>query len=232
MTAIGTVGSDGSVKERLIRAADAELEVCGPEALQMEAIAKRAGVSRSTAFRQLRSTSEVLMQVALRRSQRHVAALRELMSSQTGVFAKIEATMLYNARELPADPSMAAVIARNSVSVRDPRVHAISMEVLGPVLQEGQGRGEIRTDVRLDELVDYFVEQTWLAAQEVDRSEEAVRNRFRQFVIPALEARGWSGGEYISRIRQVEEAVSTAKDALDNLTQKLHGARPEGRHSE
>jgi hypothetical protein len=46
------------------------------------------------------------------------------------------------------------------------------------------------------------------------------------------EARGWSGGEYISRIRQVEEAVSTARDALDNLTQKLHGARAERRHSE
>jgi AcrR family transcriptional regulator len=229
MTAIGAVGS---VKDRLIRAADAELEVCGPDALQMEAIAKRAGVSRSTAFRQLHSVSEVLIQVALLRSQRHKAAVYELMSAETGVFAKIEAALIYNARELPTDPSIAALIARHSASVHDPRVHGISMEVLGPVLREGQHRGEIRTDVHLDDLVDYLVEQTWLAAEEIDRSEEAVRKRFRQFVIPALEAREWSGGEYVSRIRQVEEAVSTAKDALDNLAQKLHAARTDGQRCE
>ena len=79
---------------------------------------------------------------------------------------------------------------------------------MGPVLQEGQRNGEVRTDLELDELVDFLVEQTYLAAEDVDRSEEAVRKRFRHFVVPALEARDGDGGELISRTREVENAIS------------------------
>jgi len=226
MTTVRIIGTDDcSVKARLIRAADAEIAAHGTDALQMDAVAKRAGVSRATAFRQLGSVSEVLVQVVLLRSQRHVTELHRLMDNKAGVFAKIEAALIYTARELPTDPSIAALIARHSASLHDPRVREVSMGVLGPVLLEGQRRGEIRIDVGLDELVNFVVEQTYMAAEEIDRSEDSARKRFRQFVIPAVEARGCFGGEYTSRISEVEHAVSTAREALDNLAQKLRGAR-------
>jgi hypothetical protein len=98
------------------------------------------------------------------------------------------------------------------------------MDLLGPVLRDGQRRGEIRTDLDLDELIDFLVEQTYLAAEDVDRSENAARKRFRHFVIPALEARDCSGGEYVSRIREVQHAISTAQDALRNLGLDLRSA--------
>jgi AcrR family transcriptional regulator len=225
MTVASVVGRDDStVKGRLICAADAEIAEHGTEAVQMEAIAKRAGVSRATAFRQLGSIAEVLVQVALLRAQRHTAVVQQLMNGKTGAFTKIEAALVYTARELPTDPSIAALIARHSASVHDPRVHQESMDLLGPVLRDGQHHGEIRTDLEVDELVDFLVEQTYLAAEEIDRSEDVVRNRFRHFVIPALEARDSSGGEYISRTREVEEAVSTAREALENLAQQLRRA--------
>jgi AcrR family transcriptional regulator len=227
MTTASTIGSDDStVKARLIRAADAEVAACGTNAVQMEAIAKRAGVSRATAFRQLGSIAEGLVQVAMLRSQRHITALQQLMDNKTGAFAKIEAALVYSARELPTDPSIAALIAGHSASVHDQRVHLVSMNLLGPALWEGQQHGEIRTDLELDELVDFIVEQTYLAAEEIDRSEDAVRTRFRHFVIPALEARGNSGGEYISRTREVEEAAATAREALENLVEQLRRANP------
>jgi AcrR family transcriptional regulator len=227
MTTISILETDdSSVKARLIRAADAEIAESGPDALQMEAVAKRAGVSRATAFRQLGSIAEVVLQVALLRSQRHVATVRTLMDGHTGTFAKIEAALTYTVRELPTDPSIAALIAQHSASVHDPRVHQASMDLLGPVLREGQRHGEVRTDLKLDELVDFLVEQTYLAAEELDRSEDAVRKRFRQFVIPALEARCGCGGEFVSRIREVDQAVSTAQEALDDLAQKLRGTAP------
>jgi AcrR family transcriptional regulator len=227
MTTIGVIGTDdGTVKARLIRAADAEIAMYGIEALQMEAVAKRAGVSRATAFRQLGSISEVLVQVALLRSQQHIAEVQRLMNSKAGGFAKLEAALIYTARELPTDPSIAALIARHSATVHDPRVHQLSMDLLGPVLHDGQRDGEIRTDVGLDELVDFLVEQTYLAAEDIDRSEDAARKRFRQFVIPAVEARGCVGGEYASRVSEVEQAVATAREALENLAQKLSDARP------
>lgn len=215
---------DCTVKGRLLRAADAEIAARGTDAVQMEAVAKRAGVSRATAFRQLGSMSETLIQVALLRAERHSALVRQLMDSRTGAFAKIEAALVYTARELPTDPSIAAMIARHSASVHDRRVHEASMNLMGPVLREGQHHGEVRTDLELDEMVDFLVEQTYLAAEEIDRSEHAVRNRCQHFVVPALEARGSAGGEYISRTREVEGAVLAAREALENLAQKLRQA--------
>jgi AcrR family transcriptional regulator len=213
---------DGTVKDRLIRAADAEIAARGVNAMQMEAIAKRAGVSRATAFRRLGSVSEALVQAALLRARRHVTAVNALMATKTGVFAKLEAALVYTARELPTDPSISALIARHSASVHDPRVHQVAVDVVLPVLQEGQRNGEVRTDLDIGELVDFLVEQTYLAAEELDRSEEAVRRRFRHFVIPGLEARGGSEGEYLSRTREVEEALNLAIEALGNLARQLH----------
>ena len=116
-----------------------------------------------------------------------------------------------------------ALIAEHSASVRDPRVHAAAVGVMGPVLQEGQRNGEVRTDLPLDELIDFLVEQTYLAAEDVDRSEDAVRKRFRHFVVPALKARDGDGGELISRTREVDNAISAAVEALQNLASHLHG---------
>ncbi|MDA3642118.1 TetR/AcrR family transcriptional regulator [Mycobacterium xenopi] len=222
MTGVAVVnGDERTVRFRLIRAADAEIADRGINDVRMEAIARRAGVSRATAFRQLGTLSEVLVQVALLRSQRHIKAVHELMKCKTGAFAKVEAALIYTARELPTDPSITALIAQHSASIHNPRVHAAAVGVMGPVLQEGQRNGEIRTDVGLDELVDFLVEQTYLAAEEINRSEEAVRKRFRNFVAPALEARDVSRGEFLSRTREVEEAISSATEALQNLANFL-----------
>jgi AcrR family transcriptional regulator len=219
---------DSTVRGRLILAADAEVTARGVAAVQMEAIARRAGVSRATAFRQLGSISEVLVQVALLRARRHVAAVDALMAKRTGTFAKVEAALVYTARELPTDPTISALIARHSASVHDPRVHEVAMGVMGPVLEEGRRNGEVRTDLPGSELIDFLVEQTYLAAEELDRSEDAVRRRFRHFVVPGLETRDGSGGEYLSRTREVEHAVGAALEALGDLARHLRREEPTG----
>jgi AcrR family transcriptional regulator len=217
---------DGTVKSRLIRAADELITESGIDAVQMEAVAKRAGVSRATAFRQLGSVAEVQLQVAMHRAQRHIAAVHELMRSKTGAFAKIEAALIYTARELPTDPAIAVLIAQHSASVHDPRVHSAAVGAMSSVLEEGQSHGEIRTDIPLDELVDFLVEQTYLAAEELDRSEATVRRRFRNFVAPVLEVRG-KGGEYLSNTREVEDALNAAVEAITNLHAHLRHDGPQ-----
>ena len=214
-------GDDGSVWVRLIRAADVEVCEHGVDGLRMEAVAQRAGVSRATAFRQMGSVSELLIQVALLRAERHIQAVHHLVRTKNGTFAKIEAALIYTARELPTDPAIVALIASHSASVHHPLVHESAVRVMGPVLEEGQRRGEIRTDIDLDDLIDFLVEQTYLAAEEIDRSEASARKRFRQFMTPALEAKGGLGGEFLSHANEVEQAVSAATEALANLSQCL-----------
>jgi hypothetical protein len=82
------------------------------------------------------------------------------------------------------------------------------------------------TTAAIDDLVDFLVEQTYLAAEQADRSEDATRKRLRCIIIPALEARTEVGGEVISRQRQVGHAVSLAIDALQNLAECLAAQRP------
>ena len=222
-----TTGDDGTVKDRLIRAADTEIAARGINAVQMEVVAKIAGVSRATAFRQLGSVSEMLVQVALLRARRHTVAVAAIMAAKTGVFAKLEAALVYTARELPADPSISALIAQHSASVHDPRVHQVAVDAMGPVLDEGQRSGEVRTDIGIDEMVDFLVEQTYLAAEEIERSDDETRRRFRHFIIPGLAASGGSGGEHLSRTMEVEDAVGVALEALNNLADQLRRGRPE-----
>lgn len=222
-----TSSDDGTVKDRLIRAADTEIAARGINAVQMELVAKVAGVSRATAFRQLGSVSEMLVQVALLRARRHVAAVEGIMAAKTGVFAKLEAALVYTARELPSDPSISALIAQHSASVHDPRVHRVALDAMGPVLLEGQHSGQVRTDLDIDEMVDFLVEQTYLAAEEITRSDDETRRRFRHFVIPGLAASQGSSGEHVSRTLEAEEAVTVAIEALNNLADQLRRDRSE-----
>lgn len=220
-----TTRDDGTVRDRLIRAADAEVAERGIAAVQMETIARSVGVSRATAFRQLGSVSELLVQVALLRARRHVAEVQALMAGKAGAFAKLEAAMIYTTRELPTDPSISALIAQHSASVHDPHVHGVAVDAVGHVLEEGQRNGEVRDDLEIDELVDFMVEQTYIAAEELDRSADEVRRRFRHFIIPALAASDAPGGERLSRTREVEDAVDTAIEALNNLADQLQRGR-------
>ncbi|MET0700307.1 MAG: helix-turn-helix domain-containing protein [Mycobacterium sp.] len=226
MTAVDTsAADDGTVKDRLIRAADAEIAARGVNAVQMEVVAKSAGVSRATAFRQLGSVSEMLVQVALLRARRHVVAVEALMATKTGVFAKLEAALVYTASELPSDPSISALIARHSASVRDPRVHQVAVDAMGPTLLEGQQSGQVRTDIAIDEMIDFLVEQTYLAAEDIRRSDDETRRRFRHFVIPGLAASDGPGGEHVSRAIEVRDAVGVAIEALQTLDEQLRRGR-------
>jgi AcrR family transcriptional regulator len=226
VTAVDATSSDdGTVKDRLIRAADAEITARGINAVQMEVVAKSAGVSRATAFRQLGSVSEMLVQVALLRARRHVTAVESVMAAKTGVFSKLEAAMVYTTRELPTDPSISALIAQHSESVHNPRVHQVAVDAVSHVLIEGRRSGQVRTDIEIDEMVDFLVEQTYLAAEEIDRSEDEVRRRFRHFIIPGLAASDGSGGEHVSRTVDVLDAVGVALEALENLGDQLRRGR-------
>ena len=230
MTAAVPAGpiEDATVRDRLIRAADAEIAERGMESVQMEAVAIRAGVSRATAFRQLGNVAEMLVEVALLRARRHTAAVESVMATKIGVFNKIETALIYTSRELSVDPSISALIAQRSTSAHHPRVHRLALDSMGPVLLEGQRTGEVRTDLGIDEMIDFLVEQTYLTAEELDRSDAAIRRRFRHFIVPALAANNGSPGERLLLTRETEDAVAVAISALTNLAGHLQrDSRPE-----
>jgi AcrR family transcriptional regulator len=177
---------DTSIRARLVRAADEEMTRQGTVSVTMATVAERAGVSRATAFRQLGGTSEMIVQVGLYRSRKHIARVREIMNAQADIFAKIEDAMVYTTRELPGDPVIQALMAQRATAVRDQDIHSVTLTLNGPALRAGQAAGLVRTDIPVAEMTDFIIEQTYLAAEYPDRSEKAARHRFRTFVAPAL----------------------------------------------
>lgn len=174
------------LRARLIQAADDELAEYGSLTGRFEAVARRAGVSRATAYRQMGSVSELMTQVGLRRAQKYLLGLREVMEREHGSVAKMEAAFIYGARWLPDEPIVAALIARQFTSGRDPEVYEMINDLVRPTLMSGQRSGEIRTDIDIDSIIDFLVEQSYLSTRAPDRSAHAVRRRFRTFIEPAL----------------------------------------------
>ena len=211
------------MRDRLIKAADAEIALHGIGALKMEAVAKGAGVSRATAFRQMGTIYELLVQVALSHAKRHEAAARAAMADASDTLAKLEVALIYSTRELPHDRPVYGLITQHSTSSHHPGVHLTGVRVFTPVLLEGRSSGEIRSDVGTDELVDFLLEQTYLAAEADDRSEDAVRRRFRHFIVPALMTPRTAEHPRPIDESELQTAVLSTLSAVENLAEKLRG---------
>lgn len=204
---------DDSVHSRLVRAADEEMRLQNRVPVPMAAVAVRAGVSRATAFRKLGNSSEMVIQVGLLRAREHIVRAREIMDAQPDIFAKMEDVMAYNARELPRDPVIVALMAKRSLSVHHPDIHLAASEISNSVLAAGQAAGLIRTDISIAEMSRFLVEQTYLAAEYHDRSEGSARHRFRAFVTPALRPQPTSASP-----ADTDELDRELDDALDVAT--------------
>jgi AcrR family transcriptional regulator len=213
------------VRDRLIKAADAEIALHGIGAVRMEAVARRAGVSRATAFRQMGTIYELLVQVALSHAKRHETAVLAAMAEATDTLSKLEAALIYSARELPHDRSVYGMITQHSTSSHHPGIHLAGLRVFTPVLLQGRSSGEIRSDVSTDELVDFLMEQTYLAAETNDRSEDAVRRRFRHFIVPALTVPRAAEHTPPASESELQTAVRTTLTAVEELAEKLRGRR-------
>jgi AcrR family transcriptional regulator len=212
-----------SVVDRLVRAADIALQRDGIDGVSIDAVAVDAGVSRATAFRHLGKRDEMIVAVTLVRSRRFASECTRQMSRLAGAFAKLEAAFIYLVRELPNDPVVRELFAMRSPDDLGPGTHEQAVATLGPVIEEGRSAGEIRTDISVDQIVDWTVEQLYLAVQQADRSEAAVRYRIRTFLSPALGA----GREHVvpgtmrSRIETLESAVKQTVQALEGLRDEL-----------
>ncbi len=175
-----------SVSHRLVSAADAALLNADVDAVTIQAVAMAAGVSRATAFRQLGTHKDMVVAVAMLRAARYASSCAAEMVCCTSVFDKIETAFRHLVRELPADPVMRALfIVQTAADIGD-EAGELATATLGPVIDQGRSSRVIRTDVSAERVMSWLVEQLYLAIQQPDRTDDAVRKRVRLFLIPAL----------------------------------------------
>ncbi|ORV48256.1 hypothetical protein AWC05_06930 [Mycobacterium florentinum] len=220
-----TAARPDALRARLIRAADVWLRHHGVDQLSIEAIAAAARVSRATAFRKLGGRDQLVVAVALARSDRFTRECTTEMARQVGTFAKLEAAFLYLVRELPNDPIVREFFALKPAGDFGPEADAIANATLGPAIEAGRAAGEVRDDVPVDEIVHWTVEQLYFAVMQTDRSPDAVINRVRTYLAPALSAHRTDqfSGSIRSRVESLDSALEQARAALSALQQ---AARP------
>ena len=222
-SSIARTGPAPAARGRLIEIADRLLERDGIDAVSIDTIAAAAGVSRATAFRQLGGREQMIVSVALSRSRQFRDQCTAIMSHYSGAFAQIEAVFIYLVRELPRDPIMRELFALTPAGEFGPEGNAIAEATLGPVIEAGRAAGEVRTDIRTDEIVQFVVEQFYLAVLHTDRSEVAVVRRMRTFVSPALSAAVDHAlpGVVRSHVSTMQSSLGRANEALAALRDAL-----------
>ncbi|UXA11469.1 TetR/AcrR family transcriptional regulator [Mycobacterium sp. SMC-8] len=220
---------EGSVLDRLVRAADLTLQRDGVEGVTIDAIALSAGVSRATAFRHLGKRDDMVVTVALSRSRRFIAECSALMARYVGTFAKLEAAFVYLVRELADDPIIRELFSLRTSDDLGPGTYEMAVATLGPPVEEGRQAGDIRSDVSRDQIIAWIIEQLYLAIQHHDRSETAVRHRVREFLVPALAAnrQQLTSATMRARIVLLETSLSQAAQALEGLKGELPRPAPD-----
>lgn len=79
---------------------------------------------------------------------------------------------------------MRAMVTARTAAGLTTDVHELLTETFGPVIESGRLSGEIRGDVSTDQVMQWIVEQLYLAIQQPDRDPIAVRDRLRLFAFP------------------------------------------------
>ncbi len=219
---------EGSVLDRLVRAADLALQRDGVESVSIDAIAASVGVSRATAFRHLGKRDEMVVTVALSRSRRFIAECRELMCSQVGAFAQLEAAFVYLVRELSNDPIIRELFSLRTSDDLGPDAYEMAVVTLGPAVEEGRMAGDLRSDVSRDQIVAWIIEQLYLAIQHHDRSETAVLHRVREFLAPALAAdrQRLASATTRARVETLDASLRQTAQALEALKSELPKGPP------
>lgn len=209
--------------DRLVRAADLAFRRDGVEGVSIDAVAADAGVSRATAFRHLGKRDQMILAVTLLRSRRFASECTVLMNQHVGAFAQLEAAFVYLVRELPDDPVVRELFAMRAPDDLGPGTHEQAVRTLGPAVESGRAAGEIRRDVSVDQIIDWTVEQLYLAVQQADRTEAAVIDRVRTFLAPALAAdrERVVSTNLRSRVETLESALKHAGQALAAIQAEL-----------
>jgi AcrR family transcriptional regulator len=216
------LAEQGSVLDRLTRAADFALQRDGVDNVSMTAIAAEAGVSRATAFRQLGGRDQMIVTVALWRARRYARECTALMGRHVGSFAKIEAAFMYLVPALSNDDVVREFFALRPADDLGTGAHALAVATFGPAITEGRSAGEFRTDVSIDDIADWTTEQLISAVRQKDHSHQAIVRRVRMFLLPAL-------AEHCTRAvsAHVRSRIDTLEDALRQVMAALEALQGE-----
>jgi AcrR family transcriptional regulator len=184
---------DPALRDRVVAAARRCFARYGVDRTTMHDIAKEAGIGRTGVYR-LGLTRPELTEAAI------VSRLRELgegirpVADRDAPFAELLLdTSIATVDAARSDPELqhlldttTTVSLHRLITGHESSMHAIVLDVLGPMLQRGRAQGEMRTEVSDDRVVEWLrgVYLMWILREDLDA--DAERALLADFVLPSL----------------------------------------------
>lgn len=145
---------DTSSAERILSAAETLFAEQGFDAVSMNDIATKAGVSKANIFHHFNSKNELYLAVFGAACEESRARLETLESSEDSFVERLAHFAGGHLQAILEHGNMARLILRDLLENGEERGKELAEKVLGPnfaklveIIRQGQARGELRTDV-------------------------------------------------------------------------------------
>jgi AcrR family transcriptional regulator len=184
-----------SPRERYLSAAEACYARFGLTKTTVEDVARAAGVSRATVYREFGNRDEILLAVVAREAGR-VAAEAELhLGRFDDVGSWIVEGMLFCLSEIPRRPVLAMLLAPEDVGrtsrlvFTSEQLGAIGADMLRPIFEPAHRAGLLRESVELKTLMDWVLRvlMSYLTVpSHLARNQDEMRHLLREMILPAV----------------------------------------------
>ena len=187
--------SSSPQRERFLDAAEQSLAHFGLAKTTLEDVARAAGASRATLYRQFRSRDELLLAVVAREAGRLAAEAARRLERFDDVGSWIVEGMLFCLEQIPQRPVLAMLFVPAEAGVasrlllRSERLHAIGTELLRPIFEPARARGLLRAEVELEMLMEWVLRAlvSFLSVPSpLAANPGAMRRMLRLMILPAV----------------------------------------------
>ncbi len=151
------------LSERQLQIIDAAIELISEKSIQeltIKNLAKKIGFTEGAVYRHFESKTDILLAILNQFQQDAAQILDKVCTSEKSAPELIEDIFLHHFRYFTERPAVTAVIFSESIFQNESRLSEgvsklLSMheEALSCILKKGQDRGEIKKDIRRQELI-------------------------------------------------------------------------------
>lgn len=168
----------------------------------MEDVAREAGLSRATVYRQMGSRDALIEAVAAREAERCAADAIDSLQAYDDIGSWVVEGILFCLREIPRRPVLAQLgapqelAAASRLVLSSERMLAIGSDLLRPMFERARREGLLAPSVELDLFIEWVLRilMSFLAVPgPAGRDEEALRHVLRAMLLPAILQEGSAG---------------------------------------
>lgn len=189
-------------RERLLDAAEACLERYGLSKTTVEDVAREAGLSRATVYRQVGSRDALVTLVAVREAERCASDAVHYLQQFDDIGSWVVEGILFCLREIPERPVLAQLgapqdlAAASRLVLSSERMLSIGTDILRPMFERARREGLLAPSVELDSFIEWVLRilMSFLAVPgPAHRDEETLRRLLRTMLLPAILQQGTPG---------------------------------------